>query len=157
MPSILYHVIELVEGSTAEYLPDDWHYELLETTQHILPHIVPAQRFQLRLPTSDHPIIHKIVDKIQKEYQQDLTAQYVAEECGLSVRTLSRYLRSELDVSFVQYVRTYRILMAIKKMVKAEDSITNIAYNVGYDSLTAFSNSFYKVTGCRPSQFKNSL
>lgn len=155
MPSILYHVIELIEGQTEEYLPGDWRYELLMTTQHILPHIVPAQRFQLRLPTSDHPIIHKIVEKIQREYQQGLTAQYVAEECGLSVRTLSRYLRSELDVSFVQYVRTYRILMAIKKMVKAEDSITNIAYSVGYDSLTAFSNSFYKVTGLRPSQFKN--
>ena len=154
MPSILYHVMELIEGETMEYLPDDWRYELLVTTLHILPHIVPEQLFQLRLPTSDHPIIHKVVDLIQKEYQQNLTAQYVAEECGLSVRTLSRYLRSELDISFVQYVRIYRILMAIRKMVKAEDSITNIAYSVGYDSLTAFSNSFYKVTGSRPSQFK---
>ena len=62
----------------------------------------------------------------------------------MSVRTLSRYLRSELDISFIQYVRTYRILMAIKQMAKAEDSITNIAYNVGYESLTAFSNSWIK-------------
>ena len=154
MPSILYHVMELIEGETIEYLPQDWQYELLVTTLHILPHIVPAQLFQLRLPTSNHPIIQKVVELIQKEYQQNLTAQYVAEECGLSVRTLSRYLRSELDISFVQYIRIYRILMAIRKMVKAEDSITNIAYSVGYDSLTAFSNSFYKVTGTRPSQFK---
>ena len=157
MPSILYHVMELIEGRTAEYLPGDWRYELLVTTLHILPHIVPAQRFQLRLPTSDHPVIHRIVELIHREYQQDLTAQYVAEGCGLSVRTLSRYLRSELDVSFVQYVRTYRVLMAIKMMVRSEESITNIAYNVGYDSLTAFSNSFFKVTGMRPSQFKGLL
>ena len=154
MPSILYHVIELIEGQTQEYLPGDWRHELLVTVNHILPHIVPAQVFQLRLPTSDHPIIHRIVETIQRDYQQELTAQYVAEACGLSVRTLSRYLRSELDVSFVQYVRTYRILMAIKQMVKAEESITNIAYSVGYDSLTAFSNAFFKVTGTRPSQFK---
>ena len=153
MPSILYHVIELIEGSTEEYLLGNWKYELLSTVNHILPHIIPTQRFQLRLPTSDHPVIQRILETIQRDYQQELTAQYVAEEVGLSVRTLSRYLRSELDVSFVQYVRTYRILMAIKKMVKAEDSITNIAYSVGYDSLTAFSNSFYKVTGTRPSLF----
>ena len=153
MPSILYHVIELIEGTTEEYLPGDWKHELLSTVNHILPHIISAQHFKLRLPTSDHPVIHRIVETIQRDYQQELTAQYVAEEVGLSVRTLSRYLRSELDVSFVQYVRTYRILMAIKKMVKAEDSITNIAYSVGYDSLTAFSNSFFKVTGTRPSQF----
>lgn len=40
--------------------------------------------------------------------------------------------------------------MAIKQMVDNRESITNIAYNVGYDSFTAFSNSFFKVTGCRP-------
>ena len=157
MPSILYHVMQLIEGKTAAYTPEHWRYELLATTLHILPHIVPSQRLQLRLPTSDHPIIARIVAKIQQEYQQNLTAHYVAEECGLSVRTLSRYLRTELDVSFVQYVRTYRILMAIRKMVKQQDSISNIAYSVGYDSLTAFSNSFFKVTGMRPSQFKNLL
>ena len=157
MPSILYHVMELIEGETREYVPGDWRHELLVTTLHILPHIVPAQLCELRLPTSDHPVIHRVVELIHREYQQELTAQYVAEECGLSVRTLSRYLRSELDVSFVQYVRTYRILMAIKEMVKGEESITNIAYGVGYDSLTAFSNAFFKVTGVRPSQFKASL
>lgn len=153
MPSILYHVIELIEGTTKEYLPGDWKYELLTTVNHILPHIIPEQVFKLRLPTSDHPVVQRIVDVIQHNFQTDLSAQGVAEEVGLSVRTLSRYLRSELDVSFVQYVRTYRILMAIKKMVRDEDSITNIAYNVGYDSLTAFSNSFQKVTGTRPSMF----
>ena len=153
MPSILYHVIELVQGGTQEYLPDHWKYELLSTVQHILPHIIPEQRFKLRLPTTDHPVVCRIMKYIHAHYQLDLSAEQVSQEVGLSIRTLSRYLRSELDVSFVQYVRTYRILMAIKKMAKNEDSITNIAYSVGYDSLTAFSNAFFKVTGCRPSQF----
>ena len=55
--------------------------------------------------------------------------------------------------SFNQYVRTYRILMAVKEMTKGNESISNIAYSVGYDSLTAFSNAFYQITGTRPSQF----
>ncbi len=139
MPSILYHVMELIEGQTAEYLPSDWRYDCWA-----LPCISCRTSCQPNASScACHPIIHRIMDKIQKEYQQELTAQHVAEACGLSVRTLSRYLRSKLDVNFVQYVRTYWVLMAIKKMVKAEDSITNFAYSVGYDSLTAFSNSFY--------------
>ena len=155
MPSVLYHAIELIRNNTIEYRPDDWQYELLSTVIHILPHIVPEQVFKLRLPTSNHTVTRRIVRLIQREYRHNLTAQYVASECGLSVRTLSRYLRSELDITFVQYVRTYRILMAIKQLIRTQDTVASVAESVGYDSLTAFSNAFYKVTSTRPSQFRS--
>ena len=153
IPSILYHTIELISEQTAFYTEWNWEYELLSTVHHILPHIIKYQKYPLRLPTSDNPTILKIVEAIQNNYKSPITAQSISEEAGISVRTLSRYLRNELNVSLVQYVRTYRIIMAIKLMVKGEDSITNIAYSVGFDSLTTFSNSFYKVTGQRPSLF----
>ena len=153
MPSILYHVVELIEGETKGFVQSDWKYELLSTTHHILPHIIKQQHIQLRLPTTDHPAVLRILEAIHKNYQRQLTAQVIGKEIGMSVRSLSRYLRSELDISFVQYLRIYRVLMAIRQMVQGVDSITNIAYSVGYESLTAFSNSFYKVIGCRPSQF----
>lgn len=153
IPSLLYHTVELFQEKSDSYPQGCWKYELLSTIHRTLPHIIKRQKNQLRLPTSDHPVIQKIVEAIHHQYHHPITAQSIGNEVGLSVRTLSRYMRSELNVSFVQYVRTYRIIMAINKMVKAEDSITNIAYSVGYESLTAFSNSFYKETGQRPSQF----
>ena len=153
MTSILYHTIELVKEHTDEYDSDDWRFELMVTLNHILPHTIQNQKFQLRLPTTDHPMGMKIMESVHQNYQRQFTAEELAQEVGLSVRSLSRYVRNELDVSLVQYVRIYRVIMAIKQMVKGDESITNIAYNVGYESLTAFSNAFYKVTGCRPSQF----
>ena len=153
IPSILHHTLELVKEENASYFPGDWMYELLATVHHVLPHIIKKQKYPLRLPTSDHPMIQKIVEIIQNRYQSPITMQSISEEAGVSVRTLSRYLRSELNVSFIQYVRTFRVIMAINLMVKGDESITNIAYSVGFDSLTTFSNSFYKVTGQRPSAF----
>ena len=153
IPSILYHIIDLVKQQTAFYQADDWKYELLMTLNHILPHILNENRFQLRLPMTDHPVLQKIIHLIQAQYQSPISAQSIAEEAGMSTRSLSRYMKSELGISFVQYVRTFRIIMAIKQMVKGEETLTNIAYNVGFDSITSFSNSFYKVTGCRPSLF----
>ncbi len=152
-PSLLYHTFEQVQEHTTVYLSDDWHYELLMTLKHILPHIIKKVVVQLRLPTTNHPIVLRILDTIHQKYQSQITAQSISQDIGLSVRTLSRYLRNELDTTFIQYVQTYRIIMAIKEIVKNEESITNIAYNVGYESLTAFSNTFYKITGYRPSQF----
>lgn len=156
IPSLLYHTFEIVGNQTNVFKSNDWQYELLITIIHILPNIVKGNSFPLRLPTSNHPLILKILGVIHEGYQKQLTAQKISKEVGLSVRTLNRYLRRELDVSFIQYLRTFRILMAIQQMVKGKESVTNIAYCVGYESLTAFSNSFYKVTGFRPSQFLKS-
>lgn len=149
MPSILYHVVELIEEQTEYLQPDHWKYELLATTNHILPHIISPLALQLRLPTTDHPVVSQIISAIQRNYREAVTVEQISREIGLSVRTLSRHMNHELHITFVQYLRIYRILMAIKQMVDNRESITNIAYNVGYDSLTAFSNSFFKVTGCR--------
>lgn len=153
IPSLLYHTVELLEEQCGSYAEGEWKHELLSAIHRVLPHIIKRQKYQLRLPTSDHPVVQKIVEAIRRQYQQPVTVQSIGNDIGLSARSLSRYLRSELDISFSQYLRTYRVIMAINKMVRAEDSITNIAYSVGYESLTAFSNTFYRVTGERPSLF----
>lgn len=59
MPSILYHVIELIEDETTAYKKNEWKYELLSTVNHILPHIIRKHEYELRLPTTDNPIVEK--------------------------------------------------------------------------------------------------
>ena len=153
IPSLLYHTIDLVSLSSSVYTESDWRFELLVTIHHILPHIIKEYKYSLRLPTSDQPFIEKIVDYVHQNYQEPLTAELVSQKVGISVRTLSRYMRKELNMPFIEYLRTYRVIMAIKMIVKGEESITSIAYLTGFESLTTFSNSFYKVTGKRPSMF----
>ena len=116
IPSLLYHTVELFQEKSESFLPESWRYELLSTIHRTLPHVIKRQKYQLRLPTSDHPVIQKIVEAIHRQYQQPITTQSIGDEVGLSVRTLSRYMRSELNVSFVHYVRTYRIIMAINML-----------------------------------------
>ncbi len=153
IPSLLYSTFELVQENTASFSASDWQYKLLSTLQEILPSIVTHNKFQLRLPISNHPIAQKTLSIIQKRFDTPITAQEVAQEMGMSVRTLSRYMRSELGTTFVEYIRIYRIITAINFLVKGECNVSTVAYRVGYDSLTAFSNTFYRITGCRPSQF----
>ena len=153
IPSILYHIIEMLKERSIIVPPEDWRYELLATTVHILPHVLSGSFLTLRLPTSQNYMVQRIIDKIQKDYYKPLTLQHVSKELGLSERSINRYMSKELGMSFTQYLRIYRITIAIRKMANSDDSLTNIAYEVGYDSLTAFSNTFYKITGLRPSQF----
>lgn len=151
--SLLYHTLEFVENESREYRAGDWQWDLLSSMHRIMPHIIPQQTAHLWLPTTDHPVVCRIVDAIQANYRRPITEGDIAQEVGISSRTMSRYLRAELGTSFLKYLRKYRVIVAIKKLIENRESITDIAYSVGFESLTVFSNSFYRVTGCRPSQF----
>ena len=153
IPTLLHEALNLIKDETREYASKEWKYELLSTLNHILPNIIAQKHSQLWLPTTQHPIAQKIVSAIQRNYRLPISAQSIADEVGMSVRTMSRYMHNELGISFIQYLRKYRIIMSVKQLVKGEDSITNIAYSVGYESLSVFSNSFHMVTGYRPSYF----
>lgn len=152
IPTLLQEVLNLMD-ETREYTPKDWKYELLSTMKHILPNIISQKHSELWLSTTKHPIAKKIIKAIHRNFRKPITAQSIADEVGMSVRNMSRYMHNELGISFVHYLRKYRIIMSVKQLVKGDDSITNIAYSVGYESLSVFSNSFYMVTGYRPSFF----
>jgi AraC-like DNA-binding protein len=42
----------------------------------------------------------------------------------------------------------------MEKLLESDLTISEIAYEVGYDSISSFSNTFFKMTGRRPSTFK---
>ncbi len=153
MPPLLYGIIDLFKECSITVGRDDWRYELLEATVHTLPHIMADFRFSLRLPTTENCTARRIIENIHRDYYKPLTLQFISRSLGLSERSINRYMQAELGMSFTQYLRTYRVMKAIRRMAASDESLSNIAYEVGYDSLTAFSNTFYKITGMRPSQF----
>ena len=150
---IISKTVELIKNQNAEYAPEDWQYKLLSTLKEIFPNIIQNIDFKLILPISDNPVVNNIIKVIARQYHQNLALESVGDQIGMSERSISRYMRKELKVSFYQYLRMYRILEAIKLMTRKDESLTEIAFKVGYDSLSAFSSAFYAVTGLRPSQF----
>ncbi|MNU11728.1 DNA-binding transcriptional regulator AraC [compost metagenome] len=46
------------------------------------------------------------------------------------------------------------MIKAMEKLLETDLTISEIAYEVGYNSISSFSNTFYKMVGKRPSEFK---
>ena len=59
-------------------------------------------------------------------------------------------------MSFLQYVKTLRMVKAIEMILKTNKPIGEIASLVGYDTIGAFSNTFHTFTHARPSDFRKS-
>jgi AraC-like DNA-binding protein/quercetin dioxygenase-like cupin family protein len=80
--------------------------------------------------------------------------EIVAEKIGTSVRTLSRLFTAETQLSFKSWCQRARIAAAIERLsTDTNVSIKQVAGELGYASLPAFSHAFRQVTGRTPTEF----
>ncbi len=78
----------------------------------------------------------------------------VAEELGMSVRTLSRRLR-ERGLSYRRMVDDLRRRLTLEYLKDTDLRVSEIAYLVGYSEVSAFTHAFRRWTGLSPSAFRS--
>jgi transcriptional regulator GlxA family with amidase domain len=78
----------------------------------------------------------------------------LAREVGTSARTLSRLFSAETQLSFKSWCQRARIASAIERLsTQPNASVKQIAADLGYASIPAFSHAFRQVTGRTPTEF----
>lgn len=78
----------------------------------------------------------------------------LARQVGSSARTLSRLFSSETQLSFKRWCQRARIAAAIERLSTDDGiSVKQVAADLGYASVPAFSHAFRQVTGRTPTTF----
>jgi AraC-like DNA-binding protein/quercetin dioxygenase-like cupin family protein len=75
-----------------------------------------------------------------------------AQEVGAGTRTLSRLFPAETGMQFRAWQQQVRLLEALR-LLAAGNPVTNVAYDVGYDSPSAFVSMFKRALGRTPGQY----
>ena len=78
----------------------------------------------------------------------------VAEIIGLNKRTLQRRL-AECDMTYSAVVAEARVAIAIRWIREGQNSLTQIAGNLGYSDPANFSRAFRRITGVSPRAYQN--
>lgn len=107
----------------------------------------------LQLPVTEHPQLEEITTFIAEHLDDKLKAGDIAQQFGVSERTMLRLFQKEFSMSFVQYLKLLRIIRAVELLVMPGKNVSDVAYAVGYDSLPTFSNNFTELMGIRPNLF----
>ncbi|HEY8400872.1 MAG TPA: AraC family transcriptional regulator [Cytophagaceae bacterium] len=153
---LLMQMIKYSESWDGHILPDDKRYSFLKVIKDILPDI-SSRKVPIALPYTENKRMQPILTFIDDNISEELTLELISNKFGLSERTLSRLFQATLKMSFLQYLKLLRIVRAIELILKTDYSISEIAYTVGYQSISSFSSAFYKLTNYRPTDFKKSL
>jgi two-component system response regulator YesN len=104
------------------------------------------------------PIVILTMKYIERQYHlPSLTLSDVAEGVQVSSTYLSKQLKREMGLSFIDYLTEVRIRKAIQLMNDPHLKVYEIAGHVGYSSQHYFSSAFKRVTGHSPMLYKRGI
>jgi len=83
-----------------------------------------------------------------------LPLSLVARQAGLSESHFCRVFKESTGLTLTDYVNRRRIEWAKRELLKPESRVTEIAFHIGYQSLSQFNRSFVRFTGNSPSNFR---
>jgi AraC-like DNA-binding protein len=111
---------------------------------------LPALPLSLNFPT--HPRLAERCRAFLGNPGPHDTIEDWADALGMSRRTFTRLFRSETGMSFAEW-RQQACLFAALPRLAANEPITQIAFDLGYESPAAFTTMFKRLQGVPPSQY----
>jgi AraC-like DNA-binding protein/quercetin dioxygenase-like cupin family protein len=106
------------------------------------------------IPLPHEPRCRRAADIVLADLTGDHEIETLAREVGTSARTLSRLFAAETQLSFKSWRQRARIAAAIEKLsTDGNVSVKQLAADLGYASVPAFSHAFRQVTGKTPTEF----
>ncbi|SDK54111.1 AraC-like ligand binding domain-containing protein [Pedobacter sp. ok626] len=150
---LLAEMLSFSEKWQGDYCKGSWEFEFLSTLKNVLSK-ENLKKFSIQLPTTDDQRLNTIIDNIRNRLNENLTLESTANQSGMSVRSLTRLFQTKLHITFIQYLKMLRIIRAMELIKDTDLNMTEIAYEIGYSNISAFSNNFHQLTNMRPTEFK---
>ena len=96
-----------------------------------------------------------VLDYIDSHYTEELTLDDIADFSGFSKYHFTRLFKQYTDSTFYDYLSFRRIKSAEELLAKPELSITEIALQSGFSSISTFNRIFKQKKGCTPSEYRS--
>ena len=105
---------------------------------------------QVPMPSNDRLV--RVCMTILKDPAQNDALDEWAGSAGMGRRTFTRSFRRETNVSFASWRQQVRLMEALSRLTTGQ-SVTDVAFTVGYSSSSAFTAMFRRTFGVPPTRF----
>lgn len=120
----------------------------------ILARTLPLVNLKPNSETYNSTLAYKALTYISDHFNEEISLDTMATFLGIGTHSVSRLFSSTIKMSFVKYVNFVRIEYAKKLLDTTNDSILDIAYECGYDTVRTFNRAFKEYTGTTPLNYR---
>ena len=104
---------------------------------------------------SDSRRILKVKDYISSHFTEEIRLAELAELVGMSPTSFSRFFKLRTSKTLSEYIVEIRLGVAARQLVDTTDSVSEICYGCGFNTLSNFNRLFRKNKGCSPTEFRD--
>jgi AraC-like DNA-binding protein len=98
--------------------------------------------------------INKVFQYVQKEFGEHISLKKAASLIHLSESAFCKFFKRASGKTFSDYTNEIRIAHACQLLIESDTSISEIAYNSGFDSTTYFNRVFLRKKKLRPLEYR---
>lgn len=95
-----------------------------------------------------------VTEYLKTHYQENISIAAMAKRAGISVRQLERRFQTTFKTTPRHYIMKLRVLAACEALLNTDQSITEIALEVGFYDHAAFSRQFSRIMGVPPRAYR---
>ncbi len=129
--------------------------DLVEMERHLLSAIEDMINLIEQSNQYNHNIlVYKAQKYIDLNYSRPITLAEVATEMNVSYNYLSNLFNKESNMSFSDYLQNVRVSESKKLLTQTDESLSQIAMEVGFANQSYFTKVFKKTTGISPGKYR---
>ncbi|MCE7517571.1 AraC family transcriptional regulator N-terminal domain-containing protein [Vreelandella titanicae] len=107
---------------------------------------------EIAAPDTAMARVSQAIQQIRQDFAEPIRVESLAQKAAMSVSAFHRHFKAVTTLSPLQYQKRVRLLQARTLMISSAKSVTDAAFEVGYESATQFSRDYTKVFGLSPAR-----
>lgn len=96
-----------------------------------------------------------VYDYIHKNFDKKITLEEIADHVNMSIVTFNRFIKKRTGKTFINYLNEIRVSYAARWLIEKDLSVSEIAYQCGFNNIANFNKIFKALKRCTPSEFRD--
>jgi len=119
--------------------------------------VIMSNQILIQRDNTEPPMITKAKDFIREHYAEDLRLPQVAQFANASPFYFCKVFKRATGLTFTKFLSRVRIESSRNLLINPQRRVSEVAYEVGFQSLTQFNRVFQKLLGQSPTEFRLKL
>lgn len=131
---------------------DDTNELHRHSTAVLIAHLASASELHLDIPLPADPRARRVADHVLRQLDHTTSLNTLAQDVGAGERTIERLFLEETGLSFGRWRQQARLQHAVCRLAEG-NTVTSVALECGYESVSAFVAMFRQSLGTTPGQY----
>ncbi|GAM58573.1 transcriptional regulator, araC family [Vibrio ishigakensis] len=101
--------------------------------------------------------LNRVIAHIHANKAQSLSVDAMAEFSNMTKPAFCRWFKKSMSVSYLTYLNSIRVEDACRLLLHSDLPVSQVALEVGFDSISSFYRNFSNIKSCTPSDYRESL